>query len=55
MFKVTKTFLTGPLAGMTITETTSVMFEAGKVYRQCAGGGSYRVRSVERVVEPATS
>jgi hypothetical protein len=39
MFDVTKTFLTGLLAGLTITERTSVRFAAGKAY------GNYRVEA----------
>jgi len=39
MYDVTKTFLSGPLAGLTITERTSVRFEAGKAY------GNYRVEA----------
>lgn len=43
MFKVTKQFISGVLAGLTITETTPVAFTVGKTYTPCAGSSAYIV------------
>lgn len=46
MFQVTREFLTGNLAGLTYTETTSVKWKVGQVVRKSVSGGSYRIISV---------
>lgn len=45
---VTKEFVSGHLAGVTVREKTSVSFVVGKVYIPCAGGSSYKIVSLER-------
>lgn len=48
MYTVTKTFLEGALKGLTVTEQTSVQFEAGKVYGGGWTGSRYVVNSCVR-------
>lgn len=43
MYRVTKRFITGPLQGLAITETTPVQFQAGATYAPCAGASAYVV------------
>ena len=43
MYIVTRHFVSGPLKGLTITDTTSVAFEVGRTYKPCAGASAYRV------------
>lgn len=45
MYRVTKSFVSGPLKGLTVTETTSVKFEVGRIYKPCAGASAYRVEA----------
>ena len=47
MFNVTKTFIDGLLKGLTITETTSVVFEVGQTYKGACGSSSYVVTAIE--------
>ncbi|MGD9884089.1 MAG: hypothetical protein AB7U95_28660 [Reyranella sp.] len=49
MYEVTKTFSSGPLKGLTITERTTVRFEVGKIYTPGPFGGLsiYTVTKVE--------
>lgn len=42
-YRVTKQFISGLLSGLTITETTSVVFTVGKTYTPCAGSSAYVV------------
>lgn len=49
MYRVTKHFITGPLQGLTITETTSVRFQAGATYAPCVGASAYIVESCVEV------
>lgn len=46
MYLVTKEFKTGLLAGLTIVDKTSVLFEVGVTYKECFGRGSYLVTEV---------
>ena len=46
-YAVHKTFLEGALKSMTITEHTSVRFEAGRIYGGGWAGSRYRVTAVE--------
>ena len=49
MFRVTKRFVSGLLAGIELTETTSVRFTVGKHYTPCAGSSAYVVTACELV------
>ena len=49
-YSVTKTFVSGLLKGITITETTPVKFEIGKVYKACAGSSDYRIDNCAEVL-----
>ena len=49
MRKVTLLFVSGPLKGLTITQTTSIEFEVGKIYTPCAGSSAYKVLSCEAI------
>lgn len=40
MYLVTKHFVSGALAGLVVTEKTSVRFNVGKTYHVACGGGS---------------
>lgn len=51
-FEVTKRFTAGALAGLTITEVTSVRFTVGKTYRECIGTGRYRVEACRALGVP---
>lgn len=51
IYTVHKTFLDGALKGMTITEQTSVRFEAGKTYGGGWTGSRYKVTAIE-IIEP---
>lgn len=48
-YSVTKRFTAGFLAGITITETTTVRFEAGREYKACVGSSRYLVLSCVRI------
>lgn len=55
-WKITKTFVSGTLAGLTIVDDLKrhdiqlgAPFEIGKVYGSAFGGSSYRVDKVKRV------
>jgi hypothetical protein len=48
-YLVTKHFTSGPLKGLTITETTSVAFEVGRTYTPCAGASAYRVEECRSI------
>jgi len=43
MFLVTKSFTSGLLKGITITELTSVEFTIGKSYTGCLGTSNYTI------------
>ena len=44
MYTITKTFISGNLKGLTITEHTPVRFDEGFVCKKpCAGGSGYRI------------
>jgi len=45
-YEITKTFLSGPLAGLSITERTSVEFVEGFVCKKPIGRSSYRIDKV---------
>ena len=47
IYTIHKTFLEGALKSMTITEHTSVRFEAGKTYGGGWTGPRYKVTAVE--------
>lgn len=49
MYRVTKQFISGLLAGLTITETTQVRFTVGNTYNPCAGSSSYIVTACVRI------
>lgn len=49
MFRVTRLFLNGNLAGIEHTEVTSVRFEVGKTYTPCVGKGAYKIVSCVEV------
>jgi hypothetical protein len=49
MYKVTKKFLSGILAGFVVTEETIVPFVEGKIYKSCVGKGEYIIIKSERV------
>jgi hypothetical protein len=53
MFKVTKRFTSGLLAGLEITETTSVKFEVGTKVKGGRNGSSYEVVAVEAALAEA--
>ncbi len=48
MYKVTKQFVSGILAGIMITEETSILFIVGRTYYPWFGS-SYVVLSVEQI------
>jgi len=48
-FRVTKRFIAGTLAGMTISEITTVKFLVGKTYGGNGFGSKYIVDSVEEL------
>lgn len=43
MYLVTKTFVSGPLKGLTITEKSRVGFAVGDTFKPCAGASAYRI------------
>ena len=49
MYLVTKHFISGPLKGLTITETTRVAFQVGRTFKPCAGASAYRVTACSEV------
>lgn len=49
MYAVTKHFISGWMAGLTVTETTRVEFEVGKTYTPCAGSSVYIVTACVRI------
>ena len=49
MFRITKRFFSGLLAGLTITETTSVEFAVGFRCDTPIGGSGYEIIAVDRV------
>ena len=49
MFRVTKRFFSGLLAGLTITETTAVEFAVGFRCENPIGGSGYEIMAVERI------
>lgn len=51
MYRVTKHFIGGLLAGLTATETTPVRFHVGFVCKHPIGGSPYKVTAVEEVPE----
>jgi hypothetical protein len=48
-YEVTKTFTSGLLAGLTITETTTVKFVVGFECKKPVGGSPYRITAVKVV------
>ena len=50
MYRITKTFTSGPLRGLTITEETRVAFPVGHTFKPCAGGSAYRIDACEVVL-----
>ncbi len=52
-YAVHKTFLEGALEGMTITEQTTVRFEAGKTYGGGWSGSRYRVTGCDLSPNPS--
>lgn len=41
LYRVTRRFTSGNLAGLTYTETTPVPMEVGREYEPCAGSSAY--------------
>lgn len=41
LYRVTRRFISGNLAGLTFTETTPVSMEVGRTYTPCAGSSAY--------------
>lgn len=53
MFKVTKLITSGTLAGLEVTETTSVEFEVGFKVKAGRNGPAYEVVAVEEEMKEA--
>jgi hypothetical protein len=49
MYEVTKLFIGGILAGLTIVEKTSVKFAVGFECQKPCGGSPYRIVEVRRI------
>jgi len=49
MFRITKYFYAGPLKGLTISETTSVMFKVGTRVDRGYGSSPYEITEVTRL------
>lgn len=48
LYSVKRMFTSGVLKGLTHTQKTPIKFQVGKVYKQAAGGGSYKVVSCRK-------
>ena len=49
MFRITKRFFSGLLAGLTITEMTAVQYAVGFRCKSPVGGSGYEILAVERI------
>ena len=41
LYRVTRRFVSGNLAGLTFTETSPVPMDVGRIYTPCAGSSAY--------------
>lgn len=46
-YEITKTFIDGPLKGITITERTTVRWQVGQIVAKPIGGSPYRIDAVK--------
>jgi len=52
MYLVTKNFLSGPLAGKSVTEKTVVPFKLGRTYTSCTNRKTrYTITNVEKIAK----